>query len=81
MLSALAHSEGCVFVFAEETCKRGASRFIGVPVRSNATTGWLALFSNGNAPVCVMLTCGVAIHALSLRMVDAESFEAARLRD
>ncbi len=56
-------------MFAEETGKSGVPRFIGVSARGSPAAGWLALFSNGNAAVSVMLTAGVAIHALSLRVV------------
>ena len=54
---------------ADETDISDASRSTGVAVDSTPTVGWLALFSNGNAAVSVMLTGGVAIHALSLRVV------------
>jgi len=56
-------------VFIEETSESSVSRFVEIPAGGSPTAGWLALFSNGNAPVCVMLTGGVAIHALSLRIV------------
>lgn len=56
-------------MFAEETCKSDVSGFIGVGERGDPPAGWMALFANGNAAVYVMLTGGVAIHALSLRVV------------
>ena len=37
---------------------------------SSAAAGWPALFASGNIAVSVMLTGGVAIHALSLRIVS-----------
>src|SRR4029077_16985508 len=62
-------SLGGASVFAQETYESDAWRFVGVDEAENPPTGWLALFANGNAPVCIMLTAGVAIHALSLRVV------------
>jgi len=56
-------------VFADETDSSDTSGRTGVTVDSNPAVGWLALFGSGNAAVCVMLTGGVAIHALSLRVV------------
>jgi MFS family permease len=49
-------------VFADETDTTDTAD-------STPTAGWLALFGNGNAAISVMLTGGVAIHALSLRVV------------
>jgi len=56
-------------VYADDTDIGDASSVTGATVDSNRDPGWLALFSNGNAAVSVMLTGGVAIHALSLRVV------------
>jgi MFS family permease len=54
-------------VLADETDKSATSSDINP---DSATNGrWLALFSEGNAAVSVILTAGVAIHALSLRVV------------
>jgi MFS family permease len=36
---------------------------------SGADAGWLSLFQDGNALISVMITGGVAIHALSMRVV------------
>src|SRR5215472_16806751 len=38
--------------------------------RNNASAGWLSLFREGNALISVMITGGVAIHALSMRVVS-----------
>jgi MFS family permease len=37
--------------------------------RNGAAAGWLSLFREGNALVSVMITGGVALHALSMRVV------------
>jgi MFS family permease len=56
-------------VLADET-KSHMSRSAGATPDSGATTGWLALFGKGNTALSVMLTAGIAIHALSLRVVS-----------
>jgi hypothetical protein len=38
--------------------------------RNDASAGWLSLFREGNALISVMITGGVAIHALSMRVVS-----------
>src|SRR6266478_2370449 len=60
---------GDISVLADETEISSASSATGSLADNNPNVGWLALFSNGNAAVSVMLTGGVAIHALSLRVV------------
>ena len=56
-------------MYADDTDISDASSVAGTTVDSNRSVGWLALFSSGNLAISVMLTGGVAIHALSLRVV------------
>jgi MFS family permease len=56
-------------VYADDTDISDASSPASATADSNRNVSWLALFSNGNAAISVMLTGGVAIHALSLRVV------------
>jgi MFS family permease len=56
-------------VYADDTDISDASSAASGTADSDRNVSWMALFSNGNAAVCVMLTGGVAIHALSLRVV------------
>ena len=37
---------------------------------NRAEAGWLSLFRDGNAPISLMIAGGVAIHALSMRVVS-----------
>ena len=48
--------------------KNGAT-LVGVARKPTRTSAWLSLFSDGKAAVAILLTVGVAIHALSLRIV------------
>jgi MFS family permease len=50
--------------------KRDISRSAAAIPDSGAAASWRALFARGNIAVSVMLTGGVAIHALSLRVVS-----------
>jgi MFS family permease len=55
-------------MLADKT-KSDPSRCTGIAPNSSATANWRALLSEGNAAVSIVLTGGVAMHALSLRVV------------
>jgi hypothetical protein len=38
--------------------------------RDDAAADWVSLFREGNAPISLMIAGGVAIHALSMRVVS-----------
>ena len=58
---------GDVSVCADDTEISDAS---SVTAATSRNAGWPALFRNGNAAISAVLTGGVAIHALSLRVVS-----------
>src|SRR5207245_2549950 len=59
----------CAMV-VEQTDSNNMATSLDAAPQATAKASWLALFRDGNAFISIMLTGGVAIHALSLRVIS-----------